>query len=89
MFGIGMTALFGKGMVGLTIEGFERVAIPGLSLLPGIGKAFFNQDLLIYLELALAYGMVFSHRFRRSARLTIAAMPKRVFWADSSKSSLC
>lgn len=53
MFGIGMSALFGKEMVGLTIEGFERVAIPGLSLLPGIGKAFFNQNLLIYFSFFL------------------------------------
>jgi len=53
MFGIGMTALFGKSMVGMTIEGFERIAIPGLSLLPVIGKSFFNQDLLIYFSFAL------------------------------------
>jgi len=53
MFGIGMSALFGKEMVGLTIEGFERVAIPGLSMLPVIGKSFFNQDLLIYFSFVL------------------------------------
>ncbi len=53
MFGIGMTALFGKGMVGLTIAGFERLEIPGLSLLPGVGKAFFNQDPLIYFSFLL------------------------------------
>ncbi|PLX93880.1 MAG: ABC transporter permease [Desulfuromonas sp.] len=53
MFGIGMTALFGKEMVGLTITGFERIAIPGLSLLPVIGKPFFNQDLLIYFSFVL------------------------------------
>ena len=53
MFGIGITALFGKEMVGQTIEGFTRVAIPGLSRLPIIGRAFFNQDLLIYFSLLL------------------------------------
>lgn len=53
MFGIGMTALFGKEMVGLTIAGFERIAIPGLSLIPVIGKPFFNQDLLIYFSFVL------------------------------------
>lgn len=53
MFGIGMTALFGKEMVGLTIDGFERVAIPGLASLPLIGRAFFNQDLLIYFSFFL------------------------------------
>ncbi|MDT8418976.1 MAG: ABC transporter permease [Desulfuromonadales bacterium] len=53
MFGIGMTALFGKEMVGLTITGFERIAIPGLSQLPVIGKPFFNQDMLIYFSFVL------------------------------------
>jgi len=53
MFGIGITALFGKGMVGQTIVGFKRIAIPGLSQLPVIGRPFFNQDLLIYLSFLL------------------------------------
>ena len=53
MFGIGITALFGKQMVGQTIEGFARVALPGLNRLPIIGRAFFNQDLLIYFSLLL------------------------------------
>ena len=55
MFGIGITALFGKGMVGLTIVGFKRVAIPGLSQLPIIGRPFFNQDLLIYFSFLLVF----------------------------------
>ncbi len=53
MFGIGITALFGKAMVGMTIVGFERVAIPGLSQIPIVGKPFFNQDLLIYFSFLL------------------------------------
>lgn len=65
MFGIGMTALFGKGMVGQTIEGFERVAIPGLSALPWIGKPLFNQDLLIYLSFLLVIAIqLFFYRTR-------------------------
>lgn len=59
MFGIGITALFGRGMVGQTIVGFERIAIPGLSALPVIGKPFFNQDLLIYASFALVAGLSF------------------------------
>lgn len=65
MFGIGMTALFGRGMVGLTIDGFERVAIPGLSALPIVGKAFFNQDLLIYFSFLLVVAIwLFFYRTR-------------------------
>jgi len=55
MFGIGITALFGKNMVGLTIVGFKRVAIPGLSQIPIIGKPFFNQDILIYFSFLLVF----------------------------------
>lgn len=53
MFGIGITALFGRGVVGQTIDGFERHAVPLLSQLPLVGKAFFNQDWLIYFSFLL------------------------------------
>ncbi|WP_020675141.1 ABC transporter permease [Geopsychrobacter electrodiphilus] len=53
MFGVGVTALFGRGVVGQTIDGFERHAVPLFSQLPLVGKAFFNQDWLIYLSFFL------------------------------------
>ncbi len=53
MFGIGVTALFGRGVVGQTIDGFERHAVPLLSQLPVVGKAFFNQNGLIYFSFLL------------------------------------
>ncbi len=53
MFGVGITALFGRGMVGQTLEGFERVPIPGLESLPVIGKSFFQQDMLTYFSFLL------------------------------------
>jgi simple sugar transport system permease protein len=59
MFGIGITALFGRGMVGQTIDGFERHAVPLLSQLPLVGKAFFNQDWLIYFSLLLVFKIWF------------------------------
>jgi simple sugar transport system permease protein len=55
MFGIGVTALFGRGMVGQTIGGLERLPIPGLSQLPIVGRAFFQQDLLIYTSFVLVF----------------------------------
>jgi simple sugar transport system permease protein len=55
MFGIGVTALFGRGMVGQTIGGLERLPIPGLSQLPIFGRAFFQQDLLIYTSFVLVF----------------------------------
>lgn len=65
MFGVGITALFGRGMVGQTIDGFKRLAIPGFSQLPLVGKAFFNQDLLVYLSFLLVAGIwLFFYRTR-------------------------
>ena len=55
MFGIGVTALFGRGMVGETIAGLQRIAVPGLARLPVVGRAFFEQDLLIYLSFFLVF----------------------------------
>ena len=77
MFGIGITALFGRSMVGLTIAGFERVAIPGLSGLPLIGKAFFNQDLLIYFSffLVVAIALFFYHTRWGLALRTVGENP--------------
>lgn len=39
----------GASLVGLTGPKFEAVAIPGLSSIPIIGPALFNQDILVYL----------------------------------------
>ncbi len=55
MFGIGVTALFGREMVGQTISGLERLPIPGLAQLPIVGRAFFQQDLLIYTSFTLVF----------------------------------
>ncbi len=59
MFGIGITALFGRGAVGQTIEGFERHAVPLLGQLPRVGKPFFQQDLLIYFSFFLVAAIWF------------------------------
>ncbi len=63
MFGIGLTSLFGRDLVGLTLGGFQRLPIPGLIRLPLVGKAFFNQDILIYLSflLVVAIGVFLFH----------------------------
>lgn len=50
MFGIGLTALFGRSLVGITIEGFNKLDIPVLSKIPIIGSAIFNHDFLVYLS---------------------------------------
>lgn len=53
MFGIGVTALFGRGMVGKSIDGFPQISIPVLSKIPVVGPAIFNHDILVYFSLVL------------------------------------
>ncbi len=56
IFGTGLSSFLGqrlgpagKPLVGLVGPRFERLPIPGLSDLPVVGRALFQQDLLVYL----------------------------------------
>ena len=53
MFGIGITALFGRKMVGLTIPGFDKFHIPLLSKIPVVGPGMFSHDVLVYFSVFL------------------------------------
>lgn len=53
-FGTGLTNLLGKPYVGLVGPKFSRFEIPGLSNIPLVGPALFNQDILVYAALLLA-----------------------------------
>jgi general nucleoside transport system permease protein len=44
-----MVEIFGSGGTSPRVEGFQSVAIPGLSAIPLIGPAIFDQSLLVYL----------------------------------------
>lgn len=50
MFGLGLSALLFKELVGTvkTIDGFSPIRIPLLGNLPILGDIFFNQSLLVY-----------------------------------------
>ena len=55
IFGTGFSQLLGRPLLGSTIpstvtSAFAKVAIPGLSAIPGIGPVFFNQDPFVYLS---------------------------------------
>jgi general nucleoside transport system permease protein len=52
-FGIGVTAFFGRDLVSKQINGFEPLAIPGLSKIPILGPILFNHDILTYLSFIL------------------------------------
>ena len=53
IFGTGLSAFLGAGYVGQSITGLAPVAIPLLSGIPLLGKAFFAQDALVYLSFVL------------------------------------
>ena len=53
MFGFGITAYAGRPYVASSINGLDQIAIPGLSTIPVIGDALFEQDILAY----IAYGL--------------------------------
>src|SRR5689334_24791223 len=50
LFGLGMSDLLFQKLLGGVVTGksFPEIYIPGLSDIPGIGKIFFSQNLLVY-----------------------------------------
>ncbi|EIK46936.1 ABC transporter, permease protein [Cellvibrio sp. BR] len=65
IFGTGLSAFLGAGYVGQTITGFNTVKIPLLGDIPLIGKALFEQDLLVYLAFALFAAVFVVMRYTR------------------------
>lgn len=52
-FAQGLTAFYGRNILGVTFRKSLTYAIPGLSKIPVIGAAFFNQDILTYFSFLL------------------------------------
>ncbi|ASA57496.1 ABC transporter permease [Vibrio gazogenes] len=73
IFGTGLSAFLGSQLVGNTIEGFQEIAIPGLSQLPFIGPILFQHDLLVYLSF-LIVGLTWWIMHRTRLGLTIRAV---------------
>lgn len=50
LFGLGMSDLLFQKLLGTveTVRGFPKIAIPGLSAIPGVGEIFFSQNVLVY-----------------------------------------
>lgn len=53
-FGTGFSSFLGQGLVGLKMSegfsaGFQKIKIPILGDIPGLGEIFFNHDILVYL----------------------------------------
>ena len=59
IFGVGLSALIGQSLVGVSLGGLPDVAIPGFSSIPFLGPLLFEHDLLVYGSFALVVGVAF------------------------------
>ena len=57
LFGLGLSALIGSGFVGHPIDSLPKLALPGLSTLPGVGPLLFGHDALVYVSVAATAGV--------------------------------
>ncbi|MDW6094118.1 ABC transporter permease [Vibrio rhizosphaerae] len=73
IFGTGLSAFLGSQLVGNTIEGFQDIAIPGLSHIPFIGPILFQHDILVYLSFMIV-GLTWWVMHRTRLGLTIRAV---------------
>ncbi|NKB76792.1 MAG: ABC transporter permease [Gammaproteobacteria bacterium] len=64
IFGIGLSALLGKDLVGIAYEGLPKLFILGITDIPLIGPLLFSHDILVYgsfvLPLAVAWFLKYS-----------------------------
>jgi len=70
-FGAGLSGLLGDQLTGETVEPLTRIPIPGLNAIPILGRALFNQDLLVYFSylcVALSWWMLFKTRLGLNIR---------------------
>lgn len=57
IFGVGLSALVGADFVGHPIAPLPKLSLPVLSDLPVIGPLLFGQDALVYLSVAMTFGV--------------------------------
>ncbi|MHA1227005.1 MAG: ABC transporter permease [Candidatus Hodarchaeales archaeon] len=54
ILGTGLSGILGKDVVGKSLTGLQKIAIPHLSEIPTIGPIFFNQTIIVYFSYLLA-----------------------------------
>ncbi len=59
IFGIGLSALLGQGMIGVAYDGIPKISIPLLSSIPVAGTLLFKQDFLVYLSIAMVFAIYY------------------------------
>lgn len=57
IFGVGLSALLGQGMIGVAYSGLPKIAIPGLASIPVLGDLLFNHDVMVYLSVVMLFAV--------------------------------
>ncbi|NMM43968.1 ABC transporter permease [Rhodospirillaceae bacterium KN72] len=73
LFGIGLSALLGRGYVGTPLPALPKLYVPGLTDIPVLGPIFFGQDGLVYLSIVLS-GAVAWFLYRSRAGLILRSV---------------
>jgi len=55
IFGLGLSSLLGRDLVGVAYEGLPKLDIAFLSDIPFLGNVLFSHDILIYFSLVMVY----------------------------------
>lgn len=55
IFGLGLSSLLGRDLVGVAYEGLPKLNIPFLTDIPFLGNVLFSHDILIYFSLIMVY----------------------------------
>jgi len=66
IFGIGLSALIGRGYVGTPVDDLPHLAVPGLSDLPVVGPLLFSHDFLVYLSVLMVAAVAWFLRGTRA-----------------------
>jgi simple sugar transport system permease protein len=83
LFGQGVTAYLGAGFVGKGAPAsFNRLAIPGLSDIPGLGKVLFHQNALVYIAYVLV-PLMWMYMFKTRPGLNLRAVGEHPSTADA------
>lgn len=83
LLGVGLTTYFGRGYVGISIDGFQTISIPVLSGIPIVGEAFFSITALDYLALILV-PVIWYFLFRTNIGAEITAVGEDPETADTA-----
>ena len=59
IFGIGLSSLIGKSLVGIAYEGLPKLNIPYLTDLPFIGNVLFSHDILVYFSIFMVFATTY------------------------------